>query len=182
MSADDFSLHSMDLGEARHDTKVFLWKSTNEVIEGQLKSLKLSKDIIKAKIHELNGFIRQLVTPLASISRIPITSDPTTADVQALISQLQEDKNFRKISREWSGKLKLEGLTIIEQTDNAILRLEIEKDNISANRATLAAEKAKSEDCVSLLKVIIHMKNNEAMEEKIFPKGDKPLFEWLQSM
>ena len=43
MTADDFTLHSMDLGEARHDTKVGLWKSTNEAIEGQLESLKLSK-------------------------------------------------------------------------------------------------------------------------------------------
>jgi len=33
MSTDDFALHSMDLGEVRHDTKVGLWKSKNEVIE-----------------------------------------------------------------------------------------------------------------------------------------------------
>ncbi len=43
MMAEDFTLHSVDLGEARHDTKVGLWKSTNEVIEGKLESLKLSK-------------------------------------------------------------------------------------------------------------------------------------------
>ena len=30
----DFTLHSVDLGEARHDTKVMLWKSTNQVIKG----------------------------------------------------------------------------------------------------------------------------------------------------
>ena len=34
MTMDDFTLHSVDLGEARHDTKVGLWKSTDEVIEG----------------------------------------------------------------------------------------------------------------------------------------------------
>ena len=71
----------IDLGEANHDTKVVLWKSTNEVIEGQLESLKLSKVRMKAKIQELNGFIRQLVTLLESISRISMASDPTTADV-----------------------------------------------------------------------------------------------------
>ena len=43
MSTDDFTLHSVDLGEDRHDTNIGLWKSTNEVIEGQLESLKLSK-------------------------------------------------------------------------------------------------------------------------------------------
>ena len=108
-----------------------------------------------------------------------IISDPTTNDVQAFISQLQEDKYFRQIDREWSGKLKSEGLAIIEKIDNAVLRLEIEKDNISANQATLSAEKAKSEECISLLKMIIHMKAKEAVEAKILPKGDEPLFEWL---
>lgn len=34
MSRDDFTLHSIDLGEARHDTKVGLWRSSKEVIEG----------------------------------------------------------------------------------------------------------------------------------------------------
>ena len=52
MTADDFTLHSVDLGEARHDTKVGLWKSTNEVIEGQLESLKSSKVRMKVEIEE----------------------------------------------------------------------------------------------------------------------------------
>ena len=34
MSTNYFVLHSMDLRDAIHDTKVGLWKSTNEVIEG----------------------------------------------------------------------------------------------------------------------------------------------------
>ena len=58
MTTDDFTLHSIDLGEARHDTKVGMWKSTNEVIEGQLESLKSSSVKMKAKIEELNKFIR----------------------------------------------------------------------------------------------------------------------------
>ena len=86
MSTDNFSLHSVDLGEARHDTKVGLWMSKNEVIEGQLESLKFSKVNMKAKIQELKGFIRKLVTLLERISGMPITSDPTIAYVQALIS------------------------------------------------------------------------------------------------
>ena len=48
----------MDLREVRHDTKVGLYKSKNDVIEGQIKSIKISKVRMKAKIHELNGFIR----------------------------------------------------------------------------------------------------------------------------
>lgn len=182
MSIDDFSLHFVDLEEVRHDTKLGLWKSINEVIEGHLESLKLSKVRMKAEIHELNSFIRQLATPLASIFGMSVTSYPTATDVHALISQLQEDKHFRQIGREWTGKLKLEGLAIIEQINNVILSLKIEKNNISTNRTTLAAAKAKSEDCVSLLKIIIHMKAKEAVEVKIFLKGDEPLFEWLQSM
>ena len=43
MTPEDFTLYSIDLGEARHDTKVGLWKSTNEVIENQLASSKLPK-------------------------------------------------------------------------------------------------------------------------------------------
>ena len=38
MNDDDFTVHSVDLGEARHDTKVGLWRSSNELIEGQLES------------------------------------------------------------------------------------------------------------------------------------------------
>ena len=63
----------------------------------------------------------------------------------------------------------MEGLPIIEHISNAILRLEIEKDNISANRDTLAGEKVKSEDYVSLMKMVIHMKTKEATKEKILP-------------
>ena len=152
------------------------------MIEGQLESLKLSKVQMKVEIQELNSFIRQLATPLASISGMPITRNPTAADVQALISQLQEDKHFRKINKEWSEKIKVEGLSVINQIDNVILRLEIEKDNISSNRGTLATEKFKSDDCVSLLKMIIHMKVKEVVEAKILPKGDEPLVEWFQSI
>ncbi len=38
MMPEDFTLHSIDLGEARHDTKIGLWKSGNEVIEEQLEN------------------------------------------------------------------------------------------------------------------------------------------------
>jgi len=58
MMADDFTLHSVDLGEARHDTKVGLWRKSNEVIKGQLKSLKFSKIRMKTEIEELNKLIR----------------------------------------------------------------------------------------------------------------------------
>ena len=73
MTTNDFTLHSMDLGEARHDTKVGLWKLTNEVIESQLENLKLSKVRMKAEIEELNKFIRQLVILLATISELLVT-------------------------------------------------------------------------------------------------------------
>ena len=43
-------------------------------------------------------------------------------------------------------------------------------------------EKVKSEDCISLLKMIIHMKVKEVVMAKILLRGDEPLFEWLQSM
>ena len=58
MMPDDFTLHSIDLGEARHDTKVGLWRSSNEVIEAQLESLKLSKIKMKIEIEEVKRFIR----------------------------------------------------------------------------------------------------------------------------
>ena len=40
----------------------------------------------------------------------------------------------------------------------------------------------KSNDCISLLKMIIQMKINEVVEENIFSKGDEPIVEWFQSM
>lgn len=58
MTPGDFKLHSIDLGEARHDTKVGLWRSGNEIIEGQLEDLKLSKIKMKSEIEELKRFIR----------------------------------------------------------------------------------------------------------------------------
>ena len=41
MMPEYFTLHLIDLGEARHDKNVGLWKSSNEVIEDQLENLKL---------------------------------------------------------------------------------------------------------------------------------------------
>ena len=112
----------------------------------------------------------------------PPTSNPTSTDIQAIISQLQEDKLFREIGRKWIKKLESEGLTVIEQLGNAVQRLAIEKDNILANLATLLAEKAKSEHYVSLLHMVIRIKVKEAVEAKILQKGDEPLFEWQQSL
>lgn len=83
-----FTLHSIDLREARHDTKVGLWRSSNEVIEEQLESLKLSKIKMKAEIEELRRFIRKLVVPLEAISDVPTTENPLAEEVQAFISQL----------------------------------------------------------------------------------------------
>ena len=100
MIANDFTLHSVDLGEAKHDTKVSLWKSTNEVIVGQLESLKFSRTKMKAEIEELKKFVRQLVTQLEPISEVSITKNPTPTKVQALISQLQEDRHFGQIGKD----------------------------------------------------------------------------------
>ena len=88
MTPNDFTLYSIDLGEARHDTKVDLWRSSNEVVERQLESLKLSKIKMKSEIEELKRFIRQLVVPLATIIGVPTTKNPTATKVQAFISQL----------------------------------------------------------------------------------------------
>ena len=57
MTPDDFTLHSIDLSQARHDTKVGLWKLTNVVTESQLESLKSSKVRMRVEIDELNSFI-----------------------------------------------------------------------------------------------------------------------------
>lgn len=59
MFTEDFSLHSVDLKEVRHNTKVGLWKLTTNVIEGKIESLKLAKVRMKVEIHELNCFIRK---------------------------------------------------------------------------------------------------------------------------
>ena len=51
-----------------------------------------------------------------------------------------------------------------------------------SNCNTLAVEKARCDDCISLLKMTIQMKENEVVQENIFKKGTKLLFEWLKSM
>ena len=51
-----------------------------------------------------------------------------------------------------------------------------------SNCNILAGEKAKYEDCISLLKMIIQMKEKDTIEAKILKKGNEPLIEWLQSM
>ena len=76
MTPPDFTLHSINLREASHDTKVGIWRSRNEVIEEQLENFKLSKIKMKAEIKELRKFIRQLVVPLATIIGVPATENP----------------------------------------------------------------------------------------------------------
>ena len=105
MTPDDFTLHSIDRGEASHDTQVGLWRSSNEVIEEKLESLKLSKIKMKAEIEKLKRFIRQLVIPLATITIVPTTENPSALEVQAFISQFQKDRNFGQIGKEWIEKL-----------------------------------------------------------------------------
>ena len=102
--------------------------------------------------------------------------------MQAFISQLQKDRHFGQIGKEWIEKLKADGVTLIDQIGNVIIWLETEKDNITANSNILAGEEAKCADCISLLKMVIQMKDKEAVEAKILKKGNEPLNEWLQSM
>ena len=49
-----------------------------------------------------------------------------------------------------------------------------------SNSNTLGGEREKCDDCISLLKMIIQMKEKEEIEEKILKKGNEPLIEWLQ--
>ena len=124
MTPADFTLHSIDLRESRHDTKVGLCRSSNEVIEEQLENLKLSKIKMKAEIEELRKFIRKLVVPLATITGVPATENPSAEEVQAFISQLQKDRHFGQIGKEWIDKLKGDGVTLIDKIGNVIIRLE----------------------------------------------------------
>ena len=79
-------------------------------------------------------------------------------------------------------KLNSDGVTLIDQIGNVILWLEIEKDNIISNCNTLTAEKARCDECIFLLKMIIQMKAKEVIEAKILKKGTELLFEWLRGM
>ena len=102
--------------------------------------------------------------------------------MQALISQLQQDRHFGQIGKEWIEKVRVDGVTTMEQIGSAILRLEKEKENILKNNLTLADKMVKSEECNFLLKMILQMKTKDAIEVKILKKGDDPIVEWLQSM
>ena len=51
-----------------------------------------------------------------------------------------------------------------------------------SNSNTLAGERVKCLDCISLLKMVTQMKTKDAVEAKIMKKGNEPLNEWLQSM
>jgi hypothetical protein len=161
---------------------VGLWKSSNEVIEEQLENLKVSKTKMKAEIEELRKFIRQLVVPLATITGLPAADDPSAEEVQAFISQLQKDRHFSQIGKEWIEKLNTDGIALINQIGNVLIRLEAEKGNITANSNILAGEEVKCTESISLLKMIIQMKAKDAIEAKILKKGDEPLNEWIRSM
>ena len=87
---------------------------------------------------------------MATISRVSVTKNPTSAKVQALICQLQEDRNFGQIGKDWIGMLKLEGAAIIKQIGNVILRSETKKDNILSNSNTLSRERMNCDDCISI--------------------------------
>ena len=104
------------------------------------------------------------------------------AKVQALISQLHKDRYYGQISKDWIEKFTVDGIIAVEQVGSVVLWLEKEKDNILNNSLTLAGERAKSEECTILLKMILQMKAKEAIEAKILKKGDEPIAKWLQSM
>lgn len=58
-----------------------LWKSKNEVIEEELEGFKLSIVRMKAEIHELNLFMKQLIIPLRSILEVSPTSDSIATNI-----------------------------------------------------------------------------------------------------
>ena len=119
---------------------------------------------------------------MATITSVPTTKNPSTKEVQAFISQLQKDRHFGQIGKEWIENLNADGVALIDQIGNVILRLETEKDNIISNHNTLVIEKERCDECIFLLKLIIQMKAKEVIEAKILKKGTEPLFEWLQGM
>ena len=51
-----------------------------------------------------------------------------------------------------------------------------------SNSNTLAGEREKCVDCISLLKMVSQMKAKDEIEAKILKKGNEPLNEWLPSM
>ena len=136
------------------------------MIEEQLENLKLSKIRMKAEIEELKRFIRQLIIPLATITGVPATKNPLAKEVQAFISKLQKDRNFGQIGKEWIKKLNVDGVALIDQIGNIIIRLEIEKDNITSNSNILAGEETKCVDCISLLRMVIHMKKRTQLKQR----------------
>ena len=137
---------------------------------------------MKAEIEELRRFTKQLVIPLATITGVPTTKNPLVEEVQAFISQLQKDKYFGHIGKEWIEKLNVDGVSLIDQIGNIILQLETKKDNIMSNSNTLVGEREKCVDCISLLKMVTQMKAKDAIEENILKKGNEPLNEWLPSI
>lgn len=137
---------------------------------------------MKSKIEELKRFIRQLVVPLETNTDMSATENPIAEEVQAFISQLQKDRHFGQNGKEWIDKLNTDGISLIDQIGNVVLQLETEKDNIPSKQCTLATERERCDECVSLLRMIIQMKEKEVVEAKILKKGNEPLFEWLQGM
>ncbi|WP_213081766.1 hypothetical protein, partial [Escherichia coli] len=73
---------------------------------------------MKYEIEELRRFIRQLVVPLTTITGVPAAKNPTVEEVQAFISQLQKDRHFGQIGREWTDKINTDGLSLIVQIGN----------------------------------------------------------------
>ena len=84
-----------------------------------------------------------------------VAKQPTAAEVQELISQLHKDRHYGQISKDWIKKVRVDGIATVEQIGSVVLRLEKEKDNILKNSLTLADERAKSEECTVLLKMIL---------------------------
>ena len=59
------------------------------------------------------------------------------------------------MGKDWIERVKLVEVDIIEKIGNVILRLEKEKDNIMTKSGTLAREREKSDECNSLLKMVL---------------------------
>ena len=111
---------------------------------------------------------------LTSMAGVLSTTTPIVTNIQDIVTQLQKDKYYQNIGKQWIEKLNLEGLALIEPLGNSLLRLKIEKSNVQSNLLTLTIEKTQCKDYIALLQMIIQMKIKEALKAKILQKGDEP--------
>lgn len=110
-----FNVTRIDMGVRKFEANIYNWQVSANSVKGRIEKTKMNKDSLKGMVETLSYSLRSMLSPLlAQLSSFTnCIIDPTYDKNKELISQLQINNLFEKITREWIEDLKVRGLPFI---------------------------------------------------------------------